>query len=64
VDVLHRAMSSVQDRLAECEQCNGGHLEDVIFDVLHRAMSSVQDRLAQYEQCNGGHLVDVIFRVE
>jgi len=29
--VLHRAMSSVHDRLAECEQCNGGHLEDVVF---------------------------------
>ena len=24
-------MSSVHDRLAECEQCNGGHLEDVVF---------------------------------
>jgi hypothetical protein len=22
---------TVHDRLAECEQCNGGHLEDVIF---------------------------------
>ena len=33
VDVLRRAMSSVQDRLAECEQHNGGHLEDVIFRV-------------------------------
>jgi len=29
VDVLRRAMSSVHDRLAECEQCNGGPLEDV-----------------------------------
>jgi len=29
VDVLHRAMSSVHDRLPECEQRNGGHLEDV-----------------------------------
>jgi len=28
VDVLRRAMSSVHDQLAECEQCNGGHLED------------------------------------
>ena len=27
------AMSSVHDRLAECEQRNGGHLEDVIFRV-------------------------------
>jgi len=27
--VLHRAMSSVHDRLAECEQRNGGYLEDV-----------------------------------
>jgi len=33
VDVLRRAMSSVHDRLAECEQRNGGHLEDVIFRV-------------------------------
>ena len=33
VDVLHRAMSSVHNRLAECEQHNGGHLEDVIFRV-------------------------------
>ena len=32
-DVLLRAMSSVHDRLAECEQRNGGHLEDVIFGV-------------------------------
>jgi len=24
-------MSSVQDRLAECEQRNGGYLEDLIF---------------------------------
>ena len=29
VDVLRRATSSVHDRLAECEQRNGGHLEDV-----------------------------------
>jgi len=29
IDVLRRAMSSVHDRLAECEQRNGGHLEDV-----------------------------------
>jgi len=28
VDVLRRAMSSVHDRLAECEQRNGGHLKD------------------------------------
>jgi len=33
VNVLCRAMSSVHDRLAECEQRNGGHLEDVIFRV-------------------------------
>jgi len=33
VDVLRRAMSSVHDRLAECEQCNRGQLEDVIFRV-------------------------------
>ena len=26
-------MSSVHGRLAECEQRNGGHLEDVIFQV-------------------------------
>ena len=31
VDVLRRAISSVYDRLAECEQRNGEHLEDVIF---------------------------------
>jgi len=29
VDVLGRATSSVHDRLAECEQRNGGHLEDI-----------------------------------
>jgi len=33
VDVLRRAMSSVHDRLAECEQRNGGYLEDAIFQV-------------------------------
>ena len=33
VDVLRRAVSSVHDRLAECEQRNGGRLEDVIFRV-------------------------------
>ena len=33
VYVLRRAMSGVHDRLAECEQRNGGHLEDVIFRV-------------------------------
>jgi len=27
-------MSSVQDRLAECEQRNGGHLEDVTSGVM------------------------------
>jgi len=31
VNVLLRAMSCVHDRLAESEQRNGGHLEDVIF---------------------------------
>ena len=31
VDVLRRAMNSVHDRLVECEQRNGGHLEDVII---------------------------------
>ena len=35
IDVLHRAMNSVHDRLAECEQHNGGHLEDVIFFELN-----------------------------
>jgi len=29
VDVLRGAMSSVHDRLAECEQRNGGHLEGI-----------------------------------
>jgi len=33
VDVLRRAMSCVHGRLAECEQRNGGHLQDVIFRV-------------------------------
>ena len=33
VDVLCRAMSSVHDWLAECEQRNGGRLEDVILRV-------------------------------
>ena len=28
---LRVAMSCVHDRLAECEQRNGGHLQDVIF---------------------------------
>ena len=37
-DVLRRAMSSFHDRLAECEQLNGGHLEDVIFRVEWRVM--------------------------
>ena len=32
-DVLCRAVSTVKDRLAECEQRNGGHLADVIFQV-------------------------------
>ena len=34
VDVLHRAMSSVHDRLAECEQRNGRHLEDVTSEIM------------------------------
>jgi hypothetical protein len=33
VDVLRTAMSGVHDRLSECEQPNGGHLEDIIFRV-------------------------------
>ena len=28
------AMSSVHDRLAECEQRNGGHLEDVTSGMM------------------------------
>jgi len=27
-------MSSAHDRLAECEQCNGGHLEDVTSGMM------------------------------
>ena len=34
VDVLHRAMSGVHDRLAECEQRNGGHLQDVTSEIM------------------------------
>ena len=34
VDVLRRAMSSVHDRLAECEQRNGGHLVDVTSGMM------------------------------
>ena len=34
VDVLRRAMSSVHDRLAECEQRNRGHLEDVTSGMM------------------------------
>ena len=34
VNVLRRAMSSVHDRLAECEQRNGGHLEDVTSGMM------------------------------
>jgi len=34
VDVLRRAMSSVHDRLAECEQRNGRHLEDVTSGMM------------------------------
>jgi len=33
VDVLRTSMSSVHNQLAECEQRNGRHLEDVIFQV-------------------------------
>jgi len=32
-DAAKRAMSSAHDRLAGCEQRNGGHLENVIFRV-------------------------------
>ena len=34
VDVLRGAMSSVHVRLAECEQRNGGHLEDVTSGMM------------------------------
>jgi len=34
VDVLRRAMISVHDRLAEWEQRNGGHLEDVTSGMM------------------------------
>ena len=34
VDVLRRARSSVHDRLAECEQRNGGHFEDVTIGMM------------------------------
>ena len=34
VDVLRRAMSSVHDRLAECEKRIGGHLEDVMSGMM------------------------------
>jgi len=34
IDVLRRAMSSVHDRLADCEQRNGGHLEDVTSGMM------------------------------
>ena len=34
VDVLRRAMSSVHDRLAECEQRNVGRLEDVTSGMM------------------------------
>ena len=33
LDVLRRAVSTVKDQLAECEQRNGGHLADIIFRV-------------------------------
>jgi len=33
IDLSRWAMRSVHDRLAECEQRNGGHFEDVIFRV-------------------------------
>jgi len=32
--VLRRATCSVHDRLAECEQRNGGHLEDVTTGMM------------------------------
>jgi len=41
VDVLRRAMSSVHDRLAECEQGNGGHLEDVTSGMMCCVFCSV-----------------------
>ena len=34
VEVLRTAMNSVHDRLAECEQRNGGHLEDVTSGMI------------------------------
>ena len=34
VDMLRRAMGSVHDRFAECEQRNGGHLEDVTSGMM------------------------------
>ena len=34
VDVLRRAMSSVHDRLGECEQRNGGHIEGVTSGMM------------------------------
>ena len=34
VDVLLRAMRSVHDRLVECEQRNGRHLEDVTCGMM------------------------------
>ena len=34
VDVLRRSMGSVHDRLAECGQRNGGHLEDVTSGMM------------------------------
>ena len=32
--MLRRTMSSAHDRLAECKQCNGGHLEDVTSGMM------------------------------
>ena len=37
VDVLRMAMSNVHDRLAECEQRNGGYLEDVTSGMMRCA---------------------------
>jgi len=34
LDVLRRAMRSVHDRLAKCEQRNGGYLEDVTTGMM------------------------------
>ena len=39
--MLCRAMSSVHDRLAECKQRNGGHLEDVMSGMMFFFFRSV-----------------------